>query len=159
MDKRVKCHSVACWGENDKLCPCLRRDGFWARPSRMLCTLALGRGWEAGSCRQPRQGEQIRKVQGMCGEQQMVWSNWGVGGQGCKAKNGHVVKSISAGPALGTFLLFFWLLEYILILHLKMEIRESSRILDWKIWEMTRLPLGGSDFFESFLIVLILLPL
>lgn len=67
--------------------------------------------------------------------------------QDCKVKSGQVAKSIRTGTALGTFLLLSWLLEYVLILDLRIETREPSRILDWKIWETIRLHLGSGGFF------------
>lgn len=69
----------------------------------MLCTSGT---WQRGWGLQPGQSEQSRKAQGMCGEQQVVCTDWLVGSQGHRAKSGQVVKSLRAGPALGTCILF-----------------------------------------------------
>lgn len=137
-----------CWGGSGKLCPPPRRDGIWARPSRMLCT--SGTWQRVGGGQQP--GRKAGQAQGICGEQQVVWSDWLVGSQGDKAKRGQVVKSLRAGTAPGTFILLSWYFKCFLILGLKMETRDSSRMLDWKIGIIIRLHFGGGGSRQGWLL-------
>lgn len=73
MDKCAKCHAVGMLGREWQLLPASQKRRYLIQAFKNAVHF-----WhfaEGGALR-PRQGEQGRKAQGMCGEQQMVWSDW-----------------------------------------------------------------------------------